>query len=336
MNKHFFTYRQPLKLETGQTLSSVDVVYHTAGTLNADKSNVIWFCHALTANSDVMDWWSSLCGTGLTFDPAKHFIVCANILGSCYGTSGPLTINPLDGKPYYSRFPQVTIRDMVQAHIVLRKHLNISKINTLIGGSMGGYQVQEWALMEPEVIDRLVLLATSAHESAWGIAIHAAQRLAIETDTSWNDLQPQAGARGLKTARAIGMLTYRNYEAFVKSQTDTEHKLDNFKAASYIDYQGEKLVKRFNAYSYWILTKAMDSHNVARNRGTVEEALKSIRAKTLLIGISSDFLCPVAEQKFLAEHIPHSRYVEINSPYGHDGFLIEGKQIGDAITSFFS
>jgi homoserine O-acetyltransferase len=336
MNKHFFTYRQPLKLETGQTLSSVDVVYHTAGTLNADKSNVIWFCHALTANSDVLDWWSSLCGEGLTFDPSKHFIVCANILGSCYGSSGPLTINPADGKPYYSRFPQVTIRDMVQAHVALRKHLNIGKINTLIGGSMGGYQAQEWALKEPEVIDQLVLLATSAHESAWGIAIHTAQRLAIETDTSWNELQPQAGARGLKTARAIGMLTYRNYEAFVKSQTDTEHKLDNFKAASYIDYQGEKLVKRFNAYSYWILTKAMDSHNVARNRGTIQEALKNIHARTLLIGISSDFLCPVAEQKFLAEHIPHAHFVEIDSPYGHDGFLIEGKQIGDAITSFFS
>jgi homoserine O-acetyltransferase len=336
MNKHFFTYRQPLKLETGQTLSSVDVVYHTAGTLNADKSNVIWFCHALTANSDVLDWWSSLCGEGLTFDPSKHFIICANILGSCYGSSGPLTINSADGKPYYSRFPQVTIRDMVQAHIALRKHLNIGKIHTLIGGSMGGYQAQEWALKEPEVVDQLVLLATSAHESAWGIAIHTAQRLAIETDTSWNELQPQAGARGLKTARAIGMLTYRNYEAFVKNQTDTEHKLDNFKATSYINYQGEKLVKRFNAYSYWILTKAMDSHNVARNRGTVQDALKGIRAKTLLIGISSDFLCPVAEQKFLATHIPHAHFVEIDSPYGHDGFLIEGKQIGDAITSFFS
>jgi homoserine O-acetyltransferase len=218
----------------------------------------------------------------------------------------------------------------------LRKHLNIGKINTLIGGSMGGYQVQEWALTEPEVMGQLVLLATSAHESAWGIAIHTAQRLAIETDTSWNELQPQAGARGLKTARAIGMLTYRNYDAFVKSQTDTEQKLDNFKAASYINYQGEKLVKRFNAYSYWVLTKAMDSHNVARNRGTIQDVLKSIRAKTLLIGISSDFLCPVAEQKFLARHIPHSHYVEIDSPYGHDGFLIEGKQIGDAITSFFN
>jgi len=334
MSKQFFTSRQPLKLETGQTLNSIDIVYHTAGTLNADKSNVIWFCHALTANSDVLDWWNTLCGEGLTFDPSKYFIVCANFIGSCYGSSGPLSINPEDGKPYFSRFPQVTIRDMVQAHIALRKHLNIPKIKALIGGSMGGYQVQEWALMEPEAIEQIILLATGAQESAWGIAIHTAQRLAIETDITWKDLNQQAGARGLKTARAIGMLTYRNYEQFAQNQTDTEHKLDNFKAASYIDYQGEKLVKRFNAYSYWILTKAMDSHNVGRNRGNVDEVLKTIRAKTLIIGISSDFLCPVAEQKFLAKHIPGAHYVEINSPYGHDGFLIEGKQIGDAITQF--
>ena len=335
MNKHFFTYRQPLKLEAGETLSSVDVVYHTAGTLNPDKSNVIWFCHALTANSDVLDWWNSLCGEGKTFDPARHFIVCANIIGSCYGSSGPLTVNPASQRPYYSQFPQITIRDMVQAHIALRKHLNIAKINTLIGGSMGGYQVLEWALTEPDVIHHLVLVATGAHESAWGVAIHTAQRLAIETDNTWKDLQPQAGAKGLKTARAIGMLTYRNYAAFVKTQTDLEHKLDNFKASSYIDYQGEKLVKRFNAYSYWILTKAMDSHNVGRDRGSVEQVLKGITSKTLIIGISSDMLCPVSEQKFMAEHIPNSRYVEIDSPYGHDGFLIEGKQIGDAITEFY-
>lgn len=334
MNKHFFTYRQPLKLEGGETLPGVDVVYHTAGTLNADKSNVIWFCHALTANSDVLDWWNSLCGEGKKFDPANYFIVCANIIGSCYGSSGPLSMNPSTGNPYYSQFPNVTIRDMVQVHVALRKHLNIAKIHLLIGGSMGGYQVLEWAVTEPEVFDHLTLVATGAHESAWGVAIHTAQRLAIETDPTWRDANPQAGAKGLKTARAIGMLTYRNYAAFVKTQSDLEHKLDNFKASSYIHYQGEKLVKRFNAYSYWLLTKAMDSHNIGRHRENVEKALQRISAKTLVIGISSDMLCPVSEQKFIAQHIPHARFVEIDSPYGHDGFLIEGKQIGDAITSF--
>ncbi len=331
MNNHFFTYKHALQLESGQTLPSVDIAYHTYGTMNADKSNVIWFCHALTANADVLDWWNSLVGEGKTYDPSKHFIVCANIIGSCYGSSGPLCINPETQKPYYSSFPQVTIRDMVQVHILLRKHLGIEKINTIIGGSMGGYQVLEWALTETALIDRMVLVATSSQESAWGIAIHTAQRLAIETDTTWQELHPQAGSKGLKAARAIGMLTYRNYEAFVKTQTDDEHKLDNYKASSYINYQGEKLVKRFNAYSYWLLTKAMDSHNIARNRGKMVEVLKNIQTKTLIIGISSDHLCPVAEQKFMAQHIPNSTFVEIDSPYGHDGFLIEGKLIGEAI-----
>ena len=333
MNKHFFTYRQPLKLENGQTLQTLDVVYHTYGTLNSDKSNVVWFCHALTANSDVSDWWGTLVGEGKTYDPANHFIVCANIIGSCYGSSGPLTINPETSQPYYSSFPQVTIRDMVNVHIILRKHLGLEKIDTIIGGSMGGYQAIEWALVEPSVFSKMVLVATGAQESAWGIAIHTAQRLAIEADDTWNKQDQTAGAKGLKAARAIGMLTYRTYEAFVKTQTDDEHKLDNFKASSYINYQGEKLVKRFNTYSYWLLGKAMDSHNISRNRGTLEDVLKSIQLNTIIIGISSDHLCPVAEQKLMAENIPNSMFVEIDSQYGHDGFLIEGKLIGEVITA---
>lgn len=333
MNKQFFTYRQAMQLESGQSLPLTDVVFHTYGMLNTDKSNVVWFCHALTANSDVADWWESLVGEGKTYDPGKHFIICANIIGSCYGSSGPLSINPETQNPYFSNFPQITIRDMVNVHIALRKHLGIEKINTIIGGSMGGYQALEWAIVEPTLFEKLVLVATGAQESAWGIAIHTAQRLAIETDISWKEHSPQAGAQGLKTARAIGMLTYRNYDAFVKTQSDAEHKLDNFKASSYINYQGEKLVKRFNTYSYWLLTKAMDSHNISRNRGKLEDVLKSIQTKTIIIGISSDHLCPIPEQKFLAQHIPNSTFVEIDSPYGHDGFLIEGAKIGTVINA---
>jgi homoserine O-acetyltransferase len=331
MNKHFFTYRQPLKLENGKILPLVDIVYHTYGKLNQEKNNVIWFCHALTANSDVADWWNSLVGEGKKYDPANYFIICSNIIGSCYGSSGPLSVNPETQKPYFSTFPEITIRDMVQMNIILRKHLGIEKVNTIIGGSMGGYQALEWALTEPDVFEKMVLVATSPQESAWGIAIHTSQRLAIETDPTWKEHSQHAGAMGLKAARAIGMLTYRNYESFVKTQTDDEHKLDNFKASSYINYQGEKLVRRFNVFSYWLLTKAMDSHNVSRNRGHIEDVLKSIKIKTLIIGISSDHLCPVAEQKYMAAHIPDSTFVEIDSPYGHDGFLIEGKLIGEAI-----
>lgn len=332
MNRHFFTYRRPLKLENGQTLPALEVVYHTYGKLNAEKNNAVWFCHALTANSDVCDWWDSLVGEGKTYDPAKHFIVCANIIGSCYGSSGPLSLKPQSQQPFYSSFPNVTIRDMVNVHSMLRKYLGLEKIHTIIGGSMGGYQVLEWVLAEPAVFENMVLVATSPQESAWGIAIHTAQRIAIETDPTWKNPDKNAGAAGLKAARAIGMLTYRNYEAFVKTQSDPDHKLDGFKASSYIHYQGDKLVKRFNAYSYWLLTKAMDSHNIARNRGTMEEVLKSIRVNTTIIGISSDMLCPANEQKFMAQYIPDATFIEIDSPYGHDGFLIEGKLIGEAIT----
>jgi homoserine O-acetyltransferase/O-succinyltransferase len=333
MNRHFFTYRQPFNLENGEQLPSLDVVYHTYGKLNPEKTNVVWFCHALTANSDVADWWDSLVGEGKKYDPAFHFIICANIIGSCYGSSGPLSLNPETGIPYFSSFPQVTIRDMVHAHIILRKHLGIEKIHTIIGGSMGGYQALEWMIAEPGVFNNMVLVATSPQESAWGIAIHTAQRLAIEADPTWKDMNQQAGAAGLKAARAIGMLTYRNYQAFVQTQSDEEHKLDHFKASSYINYQGEKLVKRFNTYSYYILGKAMDSHNIARNRGTLENVLKTIITKTIIIGISSDQLCPVNEQKFMAKYILNSTFTEIDSPYGHDGFLIEGKKIGEVISA---
>ncbi|MEO6904127.1 MAG: homoserine O-acetyltransferase [Bacteroidia bacterium] len=336
MSKKFFRAHKNLKLELGGILPDVEITYHTYGTINKEKNNVIWVCHALTANSDVLEWWPTLFGEGKTYDPANYFIVCANILGSCYGSSGPLTINDENNKPYYSTFPPVTIRDMVHAHLLLKEHLKIATIHTLIGGSMGGYQAIEWAFIEPEPISRLILIATGAKESAWGIAIHTAQRMAIETDTTWDHLQSGAGARGLKTARAIGMLTYRNYLAFVSSQTDEIDKIDEFKASSYIHYQGEKLVSRFNAYSYWLLTKAMDSHNIARGRGILKDVLKKIQLPTLVIGINSDMLCPVTEQQYLANHLANASYYEIDSLYGHDGFLIEGEKIGKIIQDVFS
>lgn len=335
MSVKTYTNQQPFTLESGQQLPNVEIAYHTYGELNPQGSNVIWICHALTANSDPADWWNILVGEGKQFDPGKNFIVCANILGSCYGTSGPLTIDPGTKQPYYSSFPKVTIRDIVKAHILLREHLGIKKINVGAGGSMGGYQLLEWALVEPGAIENMILLTTSAKESAWGIAIHTAQRLAIETDPTWKDLSSSAGSAGLKTARAIGMLTYRNYETFIKEQDDPDDlKTDNYKVSSYINYQGDKLVKRFNAQSYWLITKAMDSHNIGRNRGSIEKILGTIKAKTLVIGISSDILCPLSEQKYLAQHIPGAKLAVIESSYGHDGFLIEGEKISKAIAEF--
>lgn len=333
-----YSYKETFSLESGATLPGIEIAYHTYGTLNETKDNVIWVCHALTANSEVTDWWSGLIGKGRILDPQKYYIVCANMLGSCYGSSGPLSQNPLTGKPYFATFPLVSIRDTVKAHILLRRHLGIQRIKLLAGGSMGGYQVLEWALHEPAVVERMFLLATGAAESAWGVAIHTAQRLAIEADTSWRDDSPSAGRNGLKAARAIGMLTYRNYQTFVRTQTDPDFsKTDHFRASSYIEYQGEKLVKRFNAQSYWLLTKTMDSHNIARGRAAkVEDVLRTLSQKTLIIGITSDILCPPEEQRFLAKNMMASAYYEIDSPYGHDGFLIEFERIGKILADWLT
>ena len=331
-----FHYPHPIALESGGTLPELTIAYTTYGLLNAEKSNVVWVCHALTANADAADWWKGVVGPQHVIDPKKYFIVCANILGSCYGTSGPLTINSTTGQPYYHSFPIVTIRDMVKAHILLRQHLGIEKIALLMGGSMGGYQALEWSVMESTLIEKLFLLATSPTESAWGIATHTAQRLAIEADATWQNPSPQAGAKGLKAARAIGMLTYRNYGIMVQQQTDTDtEKLDHYKAAAYIQYQGDKLVQRFYAYSYWLLTKSMDSHHLGRGRGgKLEPVLQSIHQPTLIVGISSDILCPLTEQEFLAHHIPNAQLIEIHSDYGHDGFTVESILISEHLAKW--
>jgi len=329
----YFQSQQPFLLEAGGSLPRLTIAYHTWGQLNEDRSNVVWICHALTANSDAVDWWPGLVGTNLVIDPQKYFIVCANIIGSCYGSTGPLSVNPSTGQPYYHEFPPVTVRDMVNAHILLRKHLGIEKIFLLMGGSLGGYQALEWPLKEKDVVQNLFLIGTSASESAWGIAIHTTQRLAIEADGTWMESSPAAGSKGLKVARGIGILTYRNYDILHQKQTDPDpNKLDDFKASSYINYQGDKLVKRFNAYSYWILTKAMDSHNLARNRAPLEQVLSSITQPTLIIGISTDILCPLHEQRLLHQHISHSTLIEIDSSYGHDGFLIEHERISKSVS----
>lgn len=324
-----YKYEQPFVLESGESLPGITIVYHTYGRLNEDKSNVVWVCHALTANSDAEGWWPGVVGGGGAIDPEKYFIICANILGSCYGSTGPASEDPRTGQPYYHEFPLVTIRDMVRAHILLRIHLGLEKIYLVMGGSMGGYQALEWSLMEKERIGRLFLIATSPAESAWGIAVHTAQRLAIEADGSWLKNTPDAGKKGLKAARAIGMLTYRNYGIMVRRQTDHDlMKLDHYRASSYIEYQGEKLVNRFNAYSYWLLTKSMDSHQLARGRhDNLEATLAEVRQKTLVIGINSDILCPVEEQRFIARCLPDATLHEIDSMFGHDGFIVEAEKI---------
>ncbi|WP_460678838.1 homoserine O-acetyltransferase family protein [Mucilaginibacter koreensis] len=335
MNASTYTYPQSFQLESGRELPGIEIGFHTYGNLNKEKNNVVWVCHALTANSDVLDWWKGLFGSDEYFNPNEHFIVCANVLGSCYGSTNPLNINPITQKAYCLDFPQVTIRDMVKAHQLLAQHLGIPQIEVLIGGSLGGQQALEWSIMAPEQIKNLILIATNARHSPWGIAFNESQRLALQADPTFN-CEPDGGKAGLKAARSIALLSYRGYKAYnITQQEITADNTDQYRASSYQNYQGEKLVNRFNAYCYWYLTKAMDSHHAGRNRISMEHALSVITAKTLVIGINSDILFPVEEQQYLFRHVPNASYAEFDSFYGHDGFLIETDKLTQIISTFF-
>jgi len=332
-----FRHTKPFQLESGRTLPGFHLAYTTHGRLNETKDNVVWVFHALTANSDATEWWPGLVGEGKIFDPANYFIICVNMPGSCYGSIGPLDINPETNEPYYHDFPFFTIRDMVRAYQQLREFLGIRKIHVGIGGSIGGQQLLEWAVEEPELFEFIFPIATNAVHSSWGIAFNESQRLSIECDVSWKEKKDNAGIEGMKVARSIALISYRNYITYNASQSeDVNEKTDNFKTASYQRYQGEKLAKRFNAFSYYFLSKSMDSHNVGRSRGSIEKALQQIKAKTFVIGITTDILFPITEQQFIADNIPGAQYKTIPSNYGHDGFLLEFEQIENIISDFLT
>lgn len=331
-----FKSDQPLKLESGVELPGIEIAYHTYGTFNPLKNNVVWICHALTANSDAEEWWPGVVGEGCIFNPADFFIVCANVLGSCYGTTGPASINPKTGKAWCLDFPAITTRDLVSAHELLRAHLGIQQIHTVTGGSIGAHQAMEWAILRPKLFQHLIVIAAGAFYTPWGIAFNESQRLALEADISFRSQAVDAGQAGLLAARSIALLSYRNHTIYNKTQADESEKTSDFKASSYQRYQGLKLVKRFNAHSYYILLNTLDSHNVGRGRGGPESALAAVKAKTLVVGISSDYLFPVEEQKFLANHINQAVYTEINSLYGHDGFLVEAETLSTTIQNFYN
>jgi homoserine O-acetyltransferase len=322
------TIDRPFQLENGAVLPEVTIAYRTYGELDEDGQNVIWVFHALTANAAVEEWWPGLFGPGRLLDPDRYFIVCANMLGSCYGSTNARSINPRTGKPYGKGFPLVTIRDMVAAQQRLQAHLGVKKVQLGIGGSMGGQQLLEWAITDEQLFENICILASNAHHSPWGIAFNEAQRMAIEADPTLYGDTPDAGAAGLAAARAVAMLSYRNYRTYQGTQSeDTHDKYDDFLASSYQQYQGKKLVDRFDVLSYLSLSRAMDSHNVGRGRGGVAKALQRISAKALVVGIHSDVLFPVEEQALLATHIPRAQLELIDSTYGHDGFLIEFAEI---------
>ncbi len=332
----YFDYDKPFDLELGGRLDHLRIAYHTYGELNSRRNNVVWVCHALTADSDVADWWPHTVEKGRFLDPEHHFVVCANILGSHYGTTGPLHRNPATGKPYYGSFPDFTIRDMVRAHILLADHLGLDRISTLIGSSVGGFQAVEWAVMQPGRIGRLALIATEAKASPWTIAIDQTQRMAIEADATFGEERDDAGMAGMAAARAIGLLTYRGGSGYNLTQQDREEFPRIHRASTYQQYQGEKLCRRYNAYSYYVILNAFDTHDVGRGRGGVAEALRTITARTLVVGITSDMIFTPDEMRVMQERIPHSIYCEISSEFGHDGFLVEYDRLDAIIQPFMN
>lgn len=334
-----FNYTNTFTLESGETLPGFHLAYTTHGKLNASKDNVVWIFHALTANSNPVEWWPGLVGDGKFFDPSKYFIICVNKPGSPYGSMSPLSKNPVSNQPYYDTFPVFTIRDMIRSYQQLKEYLGIKKVFAGLGGSTGGMQLLEWAIEEPELFEHLIPIATNAVLSPWGIAFNASQRMAIEADSTWQDHHQDAGHKGLAAARSIALLSYRHYngyaitqrrdKAFVPLNDEVKYAADNYQR-----YQGLKLVNRFNALCYYRLSQSMDSHDVGRNRNGVEAALKTIKAKTLVIGITSDVLYPVSEQEYLQKTIPEAQLLSIYSDYGHDGFLLEYEKIESALQVF--
>lgn len=339
MSTQIFNSNKKFTLESGITLPRLQLAYTTLGKLNAEKTNVVWIFHALTANSNPAEWWPGLVGEGKFLDPRKYFIICVNKPGSPYGSISPLSINPDTGEPYYQDFPVFTIRDIINAFRELRNELGIDQIFLALGGSTGGMQLLEWAIEEPSLFRHIVPIATNAVLSPWGIAFNASQRMAIEADSTWLQRHPEAGQKGLAAARSIALLSYRHYngygitqprdKAFMPLSPEVSYAADNYQR-----YQGLKLVNRFHPVCYYRLTQTMDSHDVSRGRGSIEEALKKITASTLVIGIESDVLYPIEEQEYLASVIPHASLLKIASDFGHDGFLLEYEKIEKALEIF--
>lgn len=330
MKRHVLHHTGRFEFESGGFLDSMDLVYHTSDREYTPGEKVVWVCHALTGNSNPEDWWPTMVGKGLLFDPDEVYVVCVSTLCSPYGECGPATLNPATGKPYFLDFPKTTVRDIVAANILVRKHLGIEKIDLMLGPSIGGFQTLEWVIMEPDVVDQAVFLATAVRGTPYMTAFNESQRMALLADPSFMAAEDiHGGEAGLKCARSIALISYRTFMGYNLTQAEPEDDtLFADRAASYQRYQGQKLVNRdFDAYSYWYLTYSLDSMNVGRGRGGIKKALELIKSKCTVISITSDQLFPPEQLRETAEILSHAAYYEINSFFGHDGFLIENDQL---------
>lgn len=358
---HSLTTERPFALEGGGILAEAVIAYETWGELNEAADNAVLVCHALTGDSHASGdvcadhpgggWWNDFVGSGKPIDTDRWFVVCANVLGGCQGSTGPASVNPETGRPWAMDFPTVTIRDIVRSQAGLADRLGIARWHSVIGGSMGGMQALEWSLMYPERVNSVVAIATGAEASPWQIAWSAAGRLAISLDANWRggdyyDSEPGQGPHGgFAVARAIANITYRSDEIyqtrFGRNLVDPSQvfgRWDRFQVESYLDHHGEKLVRRHDANSYIVLNRAMDLHDCARGRGGMPQAFGRLRAPLLTMSISSDILYTPRQQSEIADLARGAgvpvEYQIVESPQGHDGFLIEVDRVGSAIQKF--
>jgi len=354
-----YVYKGPFKLESGEELSEARLRYQTYGTLNEAKNNVLVVCHALTGNASLHSWWGDLLGPNQPFDTSKYFVVCANILGSCYGSTSPASIDPSSNKPYGTLFPDVSVKDTVRLQLhMLRDHLGLNSVKCVIGGSFGGMQALEFAaqagttqnefnISSDPFIRSVLPIGCGAQHTAWQIAISETQRQCIYADPKWNNGKPSWNDlpyHGLAVARQIGMISYRTHSGYdtkfgrsLKHQTTPPYGSNApWNVKSYLEYQGQKFLTRFDPITYIKLTEQMDTHDLGRDRGGIQTALQSIQIPALVLGINSDILYPLCEQEQLVHSLPNAELKIIVSDAGHDGFLLEQKQVGAFITSFLN
>ncbi len=359
-NIQTFTFEN-FVLECGELLKQVTLAYHTYGTLNAGRSNAVFIFHALTGDSQAAGrtaggskgWWDPLIGPGRVFDTKRYFIVCSNVLGGCYGSTGPAAINPDTNTPYGMKFPLVTIRDMVRAQRRLMEHLGIEFLCMAAGGSMGGMQALEWAVTFPELVHKVIAVGTPGRLSPQAIAYNEVGRQAIMLDPYWRQGEyygRETPAAGLSIARMVATITYRCEDSLdLKFGRKVANRLgrdenpyrefaDRFDVQSYLQYQGSALGKRFDPNTYLYLTKAMDLHDLGRGYASYEAALSRISMSLLMVGISTDILFPASQQKSVADTVRRlggqAQYREICSPHGHDAFLLEFNLIEAVLKDF--
>ncbi len=346
----------PLRLELGGRLDRVAVAYEEYGHRDTAGENTILICHALTGSAHAagvgerdgaLGWWEPLIGPGRAIDTDRFHVVSTNVLGGCYGTTGPSSLDPATGRPYGAAFPRVTVRDMVAVQKRLLDRLGVRSLRAVVGGSMGGMQVLEWATSFPEMVRSIVPIGIGAKHSAWAIGLNEVARRAITSDPAWAggayrpDRQPEAG---LSLARSIAMLSYRSHasvdgkfgRARFDNPADSVDATSAYQVASYLAYQGEKLVRRFDANTYLHLTLAMDDFDVGEGRGGTAAALSRLTLPALVLGIDSDVLYPETEVRELADALPEATYARICSPHGHDAFLIEFEQVAGHLRRFLA